>query len=736
MLIVTVFVQSTFSQTFSIQGVLRDPNGKSVADGTYPVTFNLYTVATGGSSIWTETINNVTVSYGVFSLELGTVTSMASLGFDATYYLGITVASGTELSPRMKIASSPTSLSVKGTSNVVPSNGNVGIGTLTPGYKLEVNNGDIKITGAGNGLRFHDGSILTSATSGSTGNVSNNASVNITYNADNSGGDDLMINHGATEVMRANSVGNVGIGTNSPTNKLSVSGNFDVSGNVGIGTTTPFYQLDILSESWANMRVKAKANNPHPAEIFFDKSADGAQHTASTGYSTDRGYFIRVNGFDNINVNQFGNVGIGTTAPAHKLHIVDDNNASIVVKGTGNNTNPAEISFDKSVVGAQHTSATGYASNRGHFIAVDGIDRFNVFPNGRFGFGTTAPAHKIDIFDDNNSTIRVKGTGNNTNPAEIVFDKTVSGNQHFSATGYATSRGHFIWVNGFDRLNVLPNGKVGIGTTTPGYPLEVNGGVGPAQNQQGSFFNMDFNKTSEPWATWWADISIKASHAVWATGFFTSSDTRVKNIIDISSPEKDLSLLNDLQVTDFTYVDNVGNGKAAKKGFIAQQVEKVFPEAVSRSTGFIPNIYKKTENTRFNATTKTLAITMTTNPELVVGDFVRLYDVNNKEYVNEVIAVKGNTFTVKSWESEVKEGIFVWGKRVDDFRTVDYDRIFTLNVSATQELYRQMQQTQSENKELKERLARLEGVVYSLGLLNGKENPTTAGVNATVKLEK
>ena len=70
MLIVTVFVQSTFSQTFSIQGVLRDPNGKSVADGTYPVTFKLYTVATGGSSIWTETINNVTVSYGVFSLEL------------------------------------------------------------------------------------------------------------------------------------------------------------------------------------------------------------------------------------------------------------------------------------------------------------------------------------------------------------------------------------------------------------------------------------------------------------------------------------------------------------------------------------------------------------------------------------------------------------------------------------------------------------------------------------------
>ena len=115
LLFVTLFVQSAFSQTFSIQGVLRDPNGKSVSDGTYPVTFKLYTVATAGSSIWSETVPTVTVTHGVFSLELGTVTSMASLGFDATYYLGITVASGTELSPRMKITSSPTSLSVKGT---------------------------------------------------------------------------------------------------------------------------------------------------------------------------------------------------------------------------------------------------------------------------------------------------------------------------------------------------------------------------------------------------------------------------------------------------------------------------------------------------------------------------------------------------------------------------------------------------------------------------------------------
>ncbi len=143
-LIATLFVQSSFSQTFSVQGVLRDPNGKSVSDGTYQVTFKLYTVTSGGSPIWTETVPQVTVTKGVFSVELGTVTSLSSLAFNAQYYLGITVATGTELTPRMKITPSVSSLSVQGFSNVVPSTGNVGIGTLNPLNKLDVN-GNIKL---------------------------------------------------------------------------------------------------------------------------------------------------------------------------------------------------------------------------------------------------------------------------------------------------------------------------------------------------------------------------------------------------------------------------------------------------------------------------------------------------------------------------------------------------------------------------------------------------------------
>jgi hypothetical protein len=71
--------------------------------------------------------------------------------------------------------------------------------------------------------------------------------------------------------------------------------------------------------------------------------------------------------------------------------------------------------------------------------------------------------------------ISIKGTVNNITPAEIYYDKTVSGATHAAATGYATDRGFFTWVNGADRLNISTSGNVGIGTTTPTANLDVHG---------------------------------------------------------------------------------------------------------------------------------------------------------------------------------------------------------------------------------------------------------------------
>ena len=51
--------------------------------------------------------------------------------------------------------------------------------------------------------------------------------------------------------------------------------------------------------------------------------------------------------------------------------------------------------------------------------------------------------------------------------------------------------------------------------------------------------------------------------------------------------------------------------------------------------------------------------------------------------------------------------VFVFGREVKDFRTVDYEAITTLNVSATQELARQLEVKDTEIKKLQEENASL-----------------------------
>jgi hypothetical protein len=65
----------------------------------------------------------------------------------------------------------------------------------------------------------------------------------------------------------------------------------------------------------------------------------------------------------------------------------------------------------------------------------------------------------------------------------------------------------------------------------------------------------------------------------------------------------------------------------------------------------------------------------------------------------DVVRVEGNAFTVKDWNAAFTqpEKVFVYGKEVNDFRTVDYDKIHNLNVSATQELARRVAQLEAAN---------------------------------------
>lgn len=92
------------SPLIAYQARLLDPiTGQPKVDGAYVMAFNIYTIATGGAPLWTES-KSVQVNKGLFSTFLGDITPLNLNIFDGQdLYLGITVSGDPEMTPRQRI---------------------------------------------------------------------------------------------------------------------------------------------------------------------------------------------------------------------------------------------------------------------------------------------------------------------------------------------------------------------------------------------------------------------------------------------------------------------------------------------------------------------------------------------------------------------------------------------------------------------------------------------------------
>jgi hypothetical protein len=135
-------------------------------------------------------------------------------------------------------------------------------------------------------------------------------------------------------------------------------------------------------------------------------------------------------------------------------------------------------------------------------------------------------------------------------------------------------------------------------------------------------------------------------------------------------------------------------------GFEAQQVNQHLPEAISLSTNYIPNIY---ENKNINIISSSIIeifdITgQTLNDTLQLCSEDKTFEViiiqNNINSIiceirsdNTKLTLNNNNFNQLTNTTT----IFVYGKKVNDFHTLNKDYLFTINFAATQELDRQLQ---------------------------------------------
>lgn len=108
-LIMPKAAHAAINPQINFQGKLTNTDGTNVTNGTYSIVFSIYTVASGGSNIWTETQGSVSVTDGIFRVALGSVTALpGSVDFNTnSLFLGIKVGADAEMTPRVQFTAAP-----------------------------------------------------------------------------------------------------------------------------------------------------------------------------------------------------------------------------------------------------------------------------------------------------------------------------------------------------------------------------------------------------------------------------------------------------------------------------------------------------------------------------------------------------------------------------------------------------------------------------------------------------
>jgi hypothetical protein len=713
----------------SYQGHVLDANGAPIGAGTpvnRTVTFRLWNHPSSSSEadnlIYSEK-QTVTIADGEFSVLVGdgeavsgeaakgppTLTLGSAVVFGAPdRYLGVTVDDGVpatpdaEISPRQRIASSAFAMRAKfadsvgsasGSSVTVTTDGKVGIRTSTPsaGYDVDMV-GSVRATAQ---ITSAQGNFGPASTQG------NNTFKGIALSGDSNGNG--TINSSIEGFAWTNllicpppATSNVGIGTLTPTAKLDVAGEIKAT-TVTAPTLTATGTVRGLSGVFGGTNV---TNNPTGIRLTGD-TASGIVQAESVAVG-NLPLLLNPNG---------GNVGIGIATPTARLDVAG------TVKATGF---ASSGSFDVATVNAGNAVKVSLQNDsveplRGMILAHNPGQYYadlTINPDGGLvGIGTHVPHTTLDVAGVARASTSMQTV---TGIFGTIKDTTNANNtSHAGVVIYGSSAGGGIQAEdtGISNLPLALNpngGNVGIGlgsNPTSGVPnAPTLGRLHIAGSVTNSTFPAHTQYSSGPSAVGAnanLTVSLYASNDILTAGLFrTASDERIKIIQGISDKKADLATLMGIEVTNYTYKDKVEHGGRVQKKVIAQQVAKVFPSAVSESVNVVPDIYQR-------ATSRDGWVQLAT--DLKKGERVRLL-ADEGEQLAEVLEVAEGRFRTAFQPKSGK--LFVYGREVKDFRTVDYDAISMLNVSATQQIKREkdaeVAALRAENAAQAKRIAELE----------------------------
>jgi len=318
-------------------------------------------------------------------------------------------------------------------------------------------------------------------------------------------------------------------------------------------------------------------------------------------------------GAEAMRIDSSGNVGIGTASPSGaKVQIVGDNSALRVGSGT------RDLYVDPDS-GGVFVSNGASQTGEGHYLDASGntlrmytstTERARIDSSGNVGIGTSSPTSRLHLVNSSAScTVIIDGQSAANKGATITFrkggtDTAYIGQASAILGGGSTSNdlilyadgavNQLFYTNGSERARIDSSGNLLVGATSSSGKITSSSAstsalsaiISSASQLTTVGLNIQKADNNSTTSNWFAAFTINSgatgsglitANGASAAGFTSFSDSRLKeNIVNLPSQ---LDNIMALRPVEFDYVESMGGGHQV--GFIAQEVQAVFPDLVN-----------------------------------------------------------------------------------------------------------------------------------------------------------